>query len=236
MEAWGINLTVLFLFYYFCLHVSSTSESNKFNTAALCQSHGYTICFNVCVDACQRNGTWQQAAVPHPLRLLAHYPEVTAHAWPLPAWPPSGEQRMLGYGSHVLITNNPTSCPGSGERHKKKQRGREFWLRSATCCFHFLHSHALSESRSHSLASWLFTQAQLGQLSPAPVLGTKYSLPILFQTSSHTPPFEDMSHVGQTHEWGDLLGRSLHTEHICELLLLASRNVTTKAGRNPARD
>lgn len=63
----------------------------------------------------EKRGSRQQ----FPLRVLAHYPEVKAHAWPLPAWPPSGEQSMLSDGSHVLVANNPTSCPRSGERPKE---------------------------------------------------------------------------------------------------------------------
>lgn len=119
----------------------------------------------VCVRARLHVGN-VAAGIGSPLRILAHYTKVTAHAWPLPPWPPSGEQSMLGCGSHVLVTNNPTSCPTFRERHTQRNTlgESEPWLLAATCCAHFLHSHALSVSRSYSLASWLFTPAQAARL------------------------------------------------------------------------
>lgn len=112
--------------------------------------------------------TWQQAEIP-PLMVLAHYPEVTAHAWPLPAWPPLGEQNMLGCGSHVLAANSPTSCPRSGERRWQRNGERERNIKRAkkvlaSIC-HLLCSlpplsRSLPVSHSYSLASWLFTPAQ----------------------------------------------------------------------------
>lgn len=153
------------------------------------------LCGPVCV--CMQ-GMWRQASVP-PLRILAHYPEVTAHAWPLPHWPPWGEQSMLGYGSHVLVTDNLTSCPSLGETHREKYRTKVssgFYLPLAV-----LTSSTLTLPLCLSLLFICLLTIHCSPAGPAPGLETKYSLAIFLQISSHMPLYKDMSHMGLNQVW-----------------------------------
>lgn len=159
-------------------------------------SHAWSQCFSA--SRCKWRETWQQAAVPPegPRSLpRGQSPRLATSCLTSLRRAEHAERRITRAGrkqSHFL------SQIGR-ETERELERGRERVL--ASICHLLRLLPALSRSLCLSVLFISLLTIHPGPDGPAPALGTKYSLAILFQTSSHTPPFEDMTHIGLNRAW-----------------------------------
>lgn len=159
-------------------------------------SHAWAQCFSA--SCCKWRETWQQAAVPpegprslprgQSPRLATSCLTSLRRAEHAERWITRAGRKQSHFLSQI-----------GWETERELERVRERVL--ASICHLLRLLPALSRSLCLSVLFISLLTIHPGPDGPAPALGTKYSLAILFQTSSHTPPFEDMTHIGLNQAW-----------------------------------